>query len=124
MTDWNLHRLREHFEDSSDPALIKRFAAYHAQNLGVYAEFLQRALAVRRTGRRHYSAWTIIQAIRWDFDMRTTGDVFKINNDHIAFYARMAMVDQPSLLEGFFELRRMKPEGRRISGAEKQRSDE
>jgi hypothetical protein len=75
---------------------------------------------MRRTGRKKYSAWTIINKIRWDRDIRTDGDVFKINNDFIALYARK-LIDEDSRFDGFFELRRMKPKNRKMSWVESDR---
>lgn len=90
-----------------DPRARDRFVAFHLSNLDVYAEFEASAIKMRATGRKKYSAWTIIQAIRWGRDVKTQGAVFKINNDHIAFYARLLVHNQPDF-DGFFDLRSMK----------------
>lgn len=97
----------------TDPRLLRRFAAYHAENPDVYAEFKAFAARIKATGRQKYSAWVIIQAIRWTRDVQTTGDVFKVNNDFIAIYARLLMVQHPEY-RGFLELRAMK-EVRKLS---------
>jgi len=104
----------------ADARLVERFKAYHENNPSVYDEFVDRALAMHAAGRRRYSQWTIIQSIRWDYDLRTRGDVFKINNDFIALYARLAIFDHPKL-NGFFELRSMKSCDRRESVEERYR---
>jgi len=117
---WPRARIVELFDGVADARLVVRFADYHALNADVYGDFVARAHQARKTGRRRYSQWTIIQSIRWDRDMRTRGDVFKVNNDFIALYVRMAIADEPRF-DGFFELRAMKPYGRKQSHEEIER---
>ena len=107
-----------------DPRLLARFKAFHERNPWVYREF--RALAQRmKTGgsRRRYSAWVIVNVIRWHRDLSSRGDPFKVNNDFIAIYARLLIYRDPSF-EGFFELRAMKSSGRKLSGEERDRRSE
>jgi hypothetical protein len=112
---WSADRIRERFMGIADRHLVELFIEYHRANEDVYKDFIDRAFRALRTGRIKYSQWTIIQAIRWDRDMKTYGDVFKINNDYIALYVRMAIVDYPLKLINFFETRKMKPSGRKMS---------
>ena len=93
--------------DGADPRMVKRFLSYHEQNPQVWERFQEMAASLRSSGRRKYSAWVMIQVIRWEHDIVTKGDVFKINNDFIALYARMLIARRPEF-EGFFELREMK----------------
>lgn len=93
--------------DEADPRLLRRFAKYHAENPNVFAEFETYARRIAATGRQRYSAWVIIQVIRWDYDIRTTGEVFQINNDFIALYARLLITRVP-WFASFLELRKMK----------------
>ncbi len=114
---WTPGSVRKFFIGKADPKLVARFALYHEAHPQVYVQFVKRALQAR--GRRPcYSQWTIIQSIRWDHDMATGGEPFKINNDYIALYVRMAIHDHPDKLRDFFELRRMIKTGRRMSGEE------
>lgn len=119
----NINDAVEHplFEDA-DPKLLKRFKDYHFKNPHVFQQFRSNALAMRRHGRKKYSAWTIINKIRWDYDLRITGEVFEINNDHIALYSRL-LIATDKTFEGFFELRQMKPKNRRVSWEERDRKD-
>lgn len=103
----------------ADKVLLKRFIEHHKKHPQVFELFLQYARQVKDAGKKKYSAWTIIQVIRWNFDLRGH-DFFKINNDHIALYARMSEHFDKSL-EGFFEKREMKPYGRKISSEERRR---
>lgn len=108
----------------ADPKLVARFRDYHEKNPKVWKDFLDKARLIKHTHRRdRYSAWWIINAIRWETDTATTGDVFKINNDFIALYARAAEFADKSL-ENLFEKREMKPERRLISREQRRREGE
>ncbi len=104
----------------ADHDLVTRFEAYHRENPFVYEEFERRARAMKDAGRKKYSQWTIVQSLRWDFDLRTKGDVFRINNDFIALYARLMIHHCPEFAH-FFELRAMKATDRRSSDEERYR---
>lgn len=90
----------------ADQALVKRFTKYHAEHPEVWANFKKYAAEMQATGRKRYSAWAIINRIRWDHDLLKTEE-FKISNDYIALYARVAIHIEPSLA-GFFATRPMK----------------
>ena len=115
------HRDRPACLRGIDAALVDRFLDYHAEHPAVFDEFVRRALQMRRSGREKYSAWSIINVIRSHHDLNTSGE-FRINNDYIACYARLAMVRHPIELEGFFELRATKPHDRRRSDEERYRA--
>lgn len=100
-----------------DKNLLKRFKAYHLKHPEIYLQFREMALQIRNTGKTKYSAWTIINVIRWNYDLMND-EVFKINNDFIALYARLFIHHNPHF-EGFFELRTMKPFNRRQSNEER-----
>lgn len=103
-----------------DKKLLNKFKTFHLENPDVYKMFKQYALKIKATGRSKYSAWTIINVIRWEHDVRSTGDVFKINNDYIALYARL-LIYHDGTFEEFFELRTMKKSDRRSSDEERYR---
>jgi hypothetical protein len=105
----NLRSIFRHryFQDT-DPVLLNRFAAYHQHNPSVLEDFADFARQMRSAGKQKYAAIAIISQIRWQHDLETTGDEFKINNDYAALYARMLMAIDPSFT-GFFDLRAMKP---------------
>lgn len=109
--------------DGIDKNLLKRFKEFHEKNAFVYQEFYKLSAKMKSNGRRKYSAWTIINKIRWDYDLKTKGDVFKINNDFIALYARLVIYNYPELSD-FFSLREMKQHRRLISKEESKRKTE
>lgn len=92
----------------TSPALLKSFKAFHAENLHIYQAFEEKAKAAKASGRAKYSHWVIINVMRWEHDMQTTGVEFRISNDHIALYARLFVWRNPEF-EGFFDLKQMNP---------------
>ena len=67
----------------------QEFWEWHKANPLVWQYFERFALEAVRHGRRKISHWLIINRIRWEVNIVTTGEDFKISNDHIAFYARL-----------------------------------
>ncbi len=81
------------------------FNKFHKDNPQIYALFQQEVFKAIRSGKKKLSARTIIEFIRWNIFLKTVNDEdYKINNNHIAYYARMFMNDHPEH-EGIFELR-------------------
>lgn len=97
-----------------DVNLLAKFKAYHSKNPGIYQKFKEYTLMLSKTGRKRYSAWCIINKIRWDHDISTTGIEFKISNDFIALYARLFVYHNPEFKE-FFSMKRMKASNRKKS---------
>lgn len=89
--------------------LLLDFADYHMKNPYVYNRFTELANELKLSGKKKYSAWAIIQRIRWDYDLRTeeSGESFRINNNYTALYARLLIKSNPDF-KGFFILKRMK----------------
>jgi hypothetical protein len=87
--------------------LFEKFYDYHNENPHVYKEFEDLSNQAWENGRRRYSGWTIINVIRWNFDITTTGKPFKISNDYIAIYTRLFNLRNPEKV-GFFELKQCK----------------
>lgn len=56
-----------------------------------------------KAGRKHYSAYTIIERIRWHETVDTASDdQFKISNNHIPYYSRLLMLTDKQF-DGFFQ---------------------
>lgn len=90
--------------------VVAKFKAWHNENPHIYTEFTTLADMMRATGRRRYSARTIVEKMRWDYDLVTKGNVFKVNDDFVPIYARVLIYEQPRF-DGFFELRRVRSRG-------------
>ena len=73
----------------------KEWWAWHKANPHVWDWFERYSLEAVRSGRTRISHWLIINRIRWDVALQTTGPEFKISNDYIAFYARLWRAKYP-----------------------------
>lgn len=83
------------------------FDKFHNENPRVYQLFERFTLEAISRGHGHYSADAIMHRVRWETSISTTDPEFKINNNHVAFYARMFMDNNPERV-GFFETRQRK----------------
>lgn len=93
---------------SGNDSLKQRWWSWHKENPHVYELFERFSNEAIGKGHTRLSAWLIINRIRWETMVETSGDDFKISNDYIAYYARLFMAYNPQH-EGFFhtkELRR------------------
>lgn len=80
---------------------------WHKQNPHVYQLFKRFTYDALNAGKKHSSAWLIVNRIRWETSIVTRGSDFKISNDFIAYYARLFHAEHPQH-EGFFRTKRMK----------------
>ena len=87
--------------------LSEKFEKFHTENPHVYELFKKFTLQAIAKHHKRLSAWLIINRIRWETMVETTGDDFKISNDFIALYSRKFMKDYPQY-EGFFVVKEMK----------------
>lgn len=92
------------------PKSLALFREWHAANPHVYAKFKVSAFRIKATKREHYSAYPIFYHMRFEFDLQTTGDVFKINNNYLSMYIRLLIYNHPEF-DGFFELREIRMKG-------------
>lgn len=103
------------FCKETDPKLVIKFLGFHEENPRVYEKFCVCAHRIKNK-RTRYSAWAIINVIRWETDLGSDTEPFKISNDYIALYARL-LTYQDAKFEGFFLLKEMKKNNRRFSDA-------
>ena len=61
---------------------------WHKKNPHVWEYFKKYSDIARETGINKCSAWLIVNRIRWEVEIVTVGNKFKISNDYIAFYSR------------------------------------
>ena len=94
------------FEDS-EKSNYDRWLKFHKDNPHVWQEFERLTFRAISAGRKAYSAWVIINLIRWNYEIKTKSGDFKINNNHIAYFARLFEKVHPEY-EGFFKLRKLK----------------
>lgn len=79
----------------------REFVRWHAANPMVWQYFERFASEAVQRGRNKISHWLIINRIRWEVSIVTTGEDFKISNDTIAFYARMWRAKYPEYRDLF-----------------------
>ncbi len=79
------------------------------KNPHVWDLFEQFTFQAINKGHKHCSAWLVVNRIRWETTIETTGNDFKISNDFIAHYARYFMALHPQH-EGFFKTKQLKEE--------------
>ena len=82
---------------------------WHQANPHVYELFERFSLEAARHGHTRFSHWLVMNRIRWETTIDTTGVDFKISNNHIAYYARLFMARHPEHA-GFFHTKKMKDE--------------
>lgn len=82
-----------------------KFLNFHYANPHVYNRLRALALEMKRQGIDKYSMKGLFEVLRWEHALKTTGDVFKLNNNYTSLYARGLMQNEPQL-EGFFALRK------------------
>ena len=94
--------------------LVRQFVAFHLANPGVYVLFKRFAYEAIAAGRARLSARLIVERIRWETTVTTvgaglspSGEILKINDVYIAYYARLFMIDHPTH-DNIFELRKPK----------------
>lgn len=85
--------------------IFEAFKRFHANNPGIWALFDRFTGEVVKSERPHYSASAIIERIRWHVDIETAGSEVKINNNFVAYYARMFEAKNPRHM-GFFQKRK------------------
>jgi hypothetical protein len=73
----------------------KEWWEWHKANPQVWQYFERFSMEAVAKGRKKISHWLIINRIRWEVNIVTTGEDFKISNDYIAFYARLWKAKHP-----------------------------
>ena len=84
--------------------LKKAWWKWHKENPQVWELFQKYTFQLINAGFSHYGAKGVMERIRWHSDVETTGDRFKIGNNHTAYYARYFHHKYPEY-DGFFRTR-------------------
>ena len=87
--------------------LMNRFNNFNRDNPEVYELFKRFTFQAINKGHTRLSAWMIANRIRWETQIETVNDDYKISNDYIALYSRKFMKDYPEH-DGFFRIKPMK----------------
>ena len=94
----------------------REFNVFNAANPAVWEYFERFTLEAITHGHRKISHWLIINRIRWEVVMTTTGADFKICNNHIAFYARLFVKVHSATFTGRVYAGHVTPTRRRRQG--------
>lgn len=89
---------------AATPDRFAAWVAFHRANPAVFDLFLDFARKARARGMEHLGARLIGERIRWFVAVETTDHEFKLNNNHLPYYARLAMLVDDDL-SGAFERR-------------------
>lgn len=84
--------------------LRRAFERFDRLNPQVWEMFLRFTLDLIGAGRTSGSADAVIHRIRWETTITTTGEPYKISNNHVAYYARK-FADAFPLHADFFHMR-------------------
>lgn len=75
--------------------IAERFEAFHAVNPHVAAGLEQLAAEWLGAGHRKVGVKALVERLRWEAGIRTSGDDYRINNDFTAHYARLLIERRP-----------------------------
>jgi len=90
-------------------SMKERWWQFHQSNPGVYEAFESYAFEAIRAGKTKLSHWLIINRMRWDNELKTDGEEFKLPNEFIAYYARLFMFYNENY-RGFFDIKQLRGE--------------
>jgi hypothetical protein len=80
---------------STNQTLEEQFEEFHSRNPGVYDLFEKFTFEAINKGHKRISHWLIANRVRWETQINTTGNPYKISNDFIGLYARMFVKKYP-----------------------------
>ena len=89
--------------DGVSPTTIDIFLKWHQQNPAVWKAFESTALEAINAGFKRWGAKGIAEIVRWRLSLETKSD-FKLNNNFVAYYARVFALKYPQHAD-FFEFR-------------------
>lgn len=81
------------------------FIDFHLDNPKVWRMYLQFASDMVQTGHKKLSSEMLINRVRWETMINTTDKIFKINNNHKPYYARLLLSIRKFKDTKFLEIR-------------------
>ena len=93
--------------DFTKEPLLVRFQEFNQLNPDVYKLFKKFTFQMIEAGHTKIGSKMIIERIRWESKIKTEGDVYKVNNNFTAYYARLFIRDFPQY-QGLFFTRELK----------------
>jgi hypothetical protein len=96
------------YATTTGETIAQAFDRFNKENPAVYALFKQYAFyLLRDKGKKKISSKLIVNRIRWERYLETTGKDYRINDAFTAHYARLFIKDFPGYGEAF-ELRELR----------------
>ena len=89
-----------------DSDTAAQFIGWHQRNPEVWKAFEAFALKLIARGMKHYGAKAIMEVVRYDQALKSSGE-FKVNNNYSAYYARIFTLKYPQHKD-FFEFREVR----------------
>lgn len=77
--------------------LEQHFVVFHHRNPHIFRELLRQARHALERGEGRVSIALLTERIRADLDVSTSGDSYKMDNRHRAYYARLLIHHEPRL---------------------------
>lgn len=76
-------------------AIQRAFEKFHAANPAVFSELVAISRSYAQRGYKKIGIGHLAEIVRWQRNMTTTGDDFKINNNFRSRYARLIVAKYP-----------------------------
>lgn len=77
--------------------LREDFLKFHRANPEVYEIYVSLLRKAHKRGKKRIGIGLLTEVMRWEMSLNTSGDEFKLNNNHRAFYARRIRKLEPDL---------------------------
>lgn len=100
----------------------EKFKKWLTDNPVIYKRFKESAKLMKDSGRTHYSGYPIFYHMRFEHDLVTKGDPFKINNNYLSMLIRLLIYRCPEF-DGWFELREIRMKGVMSTEERRRRED-
>ena len=81
------------------------FIDFHLDNPQIWYMYKQFASDMVHTGHKKLSSEMLINRVRWETMINTTDNIFKINNNHKPYYARLLLSTRRFKDTKFLEIR-------------------
>ena len=91
-------------------AYSEGFLRFHFENPHIYLSMVEMARQAKEAGHGTYSVQALFEVLRWERTVKTSGEIWKLNNNLRPEYARFIM-EREGDLAGFFHIRERRGDG-------------
>lgn len=75
--------------------IFRAYERWDEENPQFWPMFVEASIALANAGRRRIGAKLVFEHLRYSSLLQTKGDVFRVNNNYSAIYARRFMLEYP-----------------------------